>query len=57
MTQAALAEWLDVSRQTVVSLERGGPVAVTIAMRALAILGAKAVVVPKGRLLDEVEPE
>ena len=25
MTQQALAEWLDVSRQTVVSLEQGSP--------------------------------
>ena len=31
----------------------GEPVAVTIAMRALAIMGAKAVVVPKGRIVEE----
>ena len=46
-TQAELAEWLRVSRATVVSLERGGPVSVAIAMRALTLLGAKVVVVPK----------
>ena len=56
MTQAALAEWLDVSRQTVVSLEQGGPVSITVAMRALAILGAKVVIAPKGMIVDEADP-
>ena len=46
-TQAELAEWLRVSRATVVSLERGGPVSVVLAMRALALLGAKVVIVAK----------
>lgn len=46
-TQAELAEWLRVSRATVVSLERGGPVSVAIAMGALTLLGAKVVIVPK----------
>jgi len=46
-TQADLASWLGISRPTVVSLERGGPVSVEVAMRALAMLGAKALIVPK----------
>ena len=46
-TQAELAEWLHVSRATVVSLERGGPVSAAIAMAALTLLGAKVVIVPK----------
>lgn len=46
-TQAELASWLNVSRPTVGALEHGGPVSMTVAMRALALLGAKAVIVPK----------
>ncbi len=56
LTQAQLAAWLGVSRQTMVSLERGGPVAMTVAMRALAMLGAKAVVAPKNAVLSEDRP-
>lgn len=56
-TQSELAAWLSVSRQTVVSLEQGGPVSVTVAMRALAILGGKAVVAPKGAIVTEQGPE
>jgi hypothetical protein len=37
-----------------VSLEHGGPVSVQVAMRALAILGSKAVVAPKDTILAEV---
>lgn len=46
-TQVELAEWLDVNPITVGRMERGHPVAITVAMRAIALLGAKAVVVPK----------
>jgi DNA-binding XRE family transcriptional regulator len=53
LTQEQLAAWLGVSRQTVVSLERGGPVSVAVAMRALAILGNKVVVAPKDAVLAE----
>jgi len=53
LTQGQLAAWLGVSRQTVVSLERGGPVSVTVAMRALAILGSKVVVAPKDAIVVE----
>lgn len=53
MTQGELASWLNVSRQTVVSLEQGGPVAVTVVMRAVGLLGAKVVVAPKDSLLVE----
>jgi DNA-binding XRE family transcriptional regulator len=46
-TQVELAEWLDVNPITVGRMERGHPVAITVAMRAITLLGAKAVVVPK----------
>ena len=46
-TQVELAEWLDVNPITVGRMERGRPVAITVAMRAITLLGAKAVVVPK----------
>lgn len=54
LTQDEFAAWLSVSRQTVISLEHGGPVSVAVAMRALAILGNKVVVAPKGALLSEM---
>jgi ribosome-binding protein aMBF1 (putative translation factor) len=47
-TQAELAHWLNVHRVTVGRLEAGEPVALPIAMRAIALLGMKVVVVPKG---------
>jgi DNA-binding XRE family transcriptional regulator len=53
LTQGQLAAWLDVSRQTVISLEQGGPVSVTVVMRALAILGGKVVIAPKGAIVSE----
>lgn len=46
-TQVELAEWLDVNPITVGRMEHGRPVALTVAMRAISLLGAKAVVVPK----------
>jgi DNA-binding XRE family transcriptional regulator len=52
-TQADLAEWCGVNRQTIISLERGGPVSIEIAMRALALLGSKVVLVPKGAPIHE----
>ena len=52
-TQADLSEWCGVNRQTIISLERGGPVSMDIAMRALALLGAKVVLVPKGARIHE----
>ncbi len=55
LTQEQLAAWLGVSRQTVVSLERGGPVSVTVAMRALAMLGGKVVVAPKDAIVVETK--
>ena len=47
-SQSELASWLGVSRPTVAELEKGGSVSLTTAMRALALLGRKAVVMPKG---------
>jgi len=52
-TQATLASWLGVSRQTVIALEHGGPVSLTVAMRALGLLGGKVVVTTKEAILDE----
>lgn len=46
-TQDELATWLGVNRQTVISLERGGPVSLPVAMKAISLLGAKVLVVPK----------
>ncbi len=46
-TQDELASWLGVNRQTIISLERGGPVSLPVAMKAISILGAKVLVVPK----------
>ena len=46
-TQVELAEWLDVNPVTVGRMEHGRPVALTVAMRAITLLGAKAIVVPK----------
>lgn len=46
-TQVELAEWLDVNPITIGRMEHGRPVAITVAMRAISLLGAKAVVVPK----------
>ena len=54
MTQATLAEWCGVSRQTVVSMEQGGPVSVTVSLKAIALLGAKVVVAPKGAIVGDI---
>jgi len=53
MTQEALGSWCGVSRQTVVSLEHGGPVAVTVALKAITLLGAKIIVTPKNVIVDD----
>ncbi len=53
MTQETLAEWLGVSRQTVVSMERGGPVSVAAVVRAITLLGAKLVIAPKSARVEE----
>ena len=47
-TQVQLAAWLGVNRTTVITLEKGGTVSMPVAMKAIALLGAKAVLVPKG---------
>lgn len=52
-TQATLASWLGVSRQTVVALEHGGAVSLPVAMRALGLLGGKVVVTEKDSIIDE----
>lgn len=53
MTQETLAEWLGVSRQTVVSMEQGGPVSVAAVVRAITLLGAKLVIAPKSARVEE----
>ena len=53
-TQADLASWLGASRQTVVKLEAGGPVSLPFAMKALSMLGSKAVIARKSQLIVEV---
>jgi transcriptional regulator with XRE-family HTH domain len=56
-SQAELASWLGVSRPTVTGLEKGRGVALPTAMRALALLGQKVVIAPKGaRLHDDTGP-
>jgi DNA-binding XRE family transcriptional regulator len=55
-TQADLAEWLGVNRVTVVRMEQGGPVSLRAAMRAIVLLGAKALIVPKGAFAEVMEP-
>ena len=54
-TQAQLAAWLGVNRQTVIALERGGPVSVTVAVRAISLLGGKLIVAPKESIISEGE--
>jgi transcriptional regulator with XRE-family HTH domain len=56
-TQVKLAEWLGVNAVTVGRLEQGKPVAVTIAVRAVTMLGAKLVVAPKAAGVQIVMPE
>jgi DNA-binding XRE family transcriptional regulator len=55
-TQAQLGEWLSVTRQTVIAMEKGGPVSMPVAMRAMALLGGKAVIVEKGAAPPETGP-
>jgi DNA-binding XRE family transcriptional regulator len=55
-TQVELAEWLGVNPVTVGRLEHGNPVALTIAMRAISLLGAKVVIVPRTTRVS-LEPE
>ena len=52
-TQAQLAEWLGVNRQTVIALEQGGPVSLSIAVRAVSLLGGKLIVAPKDATIPE----
>jgi DNA-binding XRE family transcriptional regulator len=48
-SQADLAEWLGVSRPTVINLEAGRNVSIGVALRAIALLGGKTTVEPKRR--------
>ncbi len=52
-TQETLAQWVGVSRATVIGLERGGPVSLVVAMRAIALLGGKIVVASKDASIVE----
>lgn len=53
-TQADVASWLDANRQTVIKLEAGGPVSLPFAMKALSLLGGKAVIARKSQRFVEV---
>jgi DNA-binding XRE family transcriptional regulator len=53
-TQADLALWLGANRQTVLKLEAGGPVSLPFAMKALSMLGSKAVIARKSQRFVEV---
>lgn len=52
-TQETLAQWVGVSRATVIALERGGPVSLVAAMKAIALLGGKIVVASKDASIVE----
>jgi Predicted transcriptional regulators len=52
-TQETLAQWLDVSRPTVIALEQGGPVSLVVAMKAIALLGGKIVVTSKDAIVSD----
>jgi transcriptional regulator with XRE-family HTH domain len=56
-TQAELAEWLGVNPVTVGRMEQGKPVAMTIAVRAVSLLGARLVVVSKAARVVVQEPD
>ncbi len=56
-TQVALAEWLGINPVTVGRLEQGKPVAVTIAVRAVSLLGARLVVVSKAARVEVHDPD
>jgi len=53
-TQAELAEWLDVSRPTIISLERGGS-SLALALRAILLLGAVPILHLKGSVSSPSE--
>jgi DNA-binding XRE family transcriptional regulator len=54
-TQAQLAAWVGVSRQTVIALEQGGPVSMSVAVKAISLLGSKLVIVPKDAVMTGSE--
>lgn len=52
-TQADLASWLGANRQTVIKLEAGGSVSLPFAMKALSMLGGKAIIARKSQRIVE----
>ena len=56
VTQSELAERLDVTRTTVIDMEKGRPAAVRRLVDALSILGYDIVMVPRGATVEVREP-
>jgi HTH-type transcriptional regulator / antitoxin HipB len=52
LTQAELARRLDVTRTTVIDMEKGGPAGVRRFVDALSMLGYDIVIVPRGATVD-----
>ena len=57
LTQAELAGHLDVTRTTVIDMEKGRPAAMRRLVDGLSILGYDLVIVPRGARVAVVEPE
>jgi hypothetical protein len=56
LTQAELARWLDVTRTTVIDMEKGGSAGVRRIVDAFSMLGYDVVIVPRGATVDVGEP-
>jgi transcriptional regulator with XRE-family HTH domain len=57
LTQAELAERLDVTRTTVIDMEKGRPAAMRRLVDGLSILGYDLVIVPRGVRVEVADPE
>ncbi len=57
LTQAELAERLDVTRTTVIDMEKGRPAVLRRLVDGLSILGYDLVIVPRGARVSVADPE
>ncbi len=57
LTQAELAERLDVTRTTVIDMEKGRPAAMRRLVDGLSILGYDLIIVPRGAHVAVADPE
>ena len=57
LTQAELAERLDVTRSTVIDMEKGRPAALRRLVDGFSILGYDIVVVPRGARIEVADPQ